>query len=122
MKRLFVRHFLVVALLVAALTAHAASRCDGVDRGLSNERKAALAPVIAKRLSVSSVNVLQSYQVGGWRILYVDTHQSDEVFLFYSGDPLTSPQVASWSGAAQIDEEQQIKEWTLKNTLGIPLS
>jgi hypothetical protein len=66
------------------------------------------------------VDVLQSFQLGRWRILYVDTHQSDEAFLFYSSDPLTSPQVTSWSGAAQVGEERQIKDWTFKNARGIP--
>jgi hypothetical protein len=120
MRLALVRYFLVAGMAVTALSVHAASPCDGVNRGLTNEKRAALESKIAKRLAMSSVDVLQSFQLGGWRILYVDTHQADEVFLFYSGDPLTSPEVTSWGGAAQVGEEQQIKDWTLKNARGIP--
>jgi hypothetical protein len=96
------------------------SPCDGVDRTLTTERKASLAPEIAKQLSVSSVEVLQSFHSGSWSIVYVGTHQSDEVFLFYSHDPLTSRYIAMWSGAAASNDEQKIRGWTLKNAPGIP--
>jgi hypothetical protein len=112
--------FPLAALAAAPLTAHASSPCGEVDRSLASEQKSTWTPEIAKRLAVSLVDVLQSFKVGMWRILYVDTHQSDEAFLFYSGDPLTSPQVTSWSGAAQVGEERQIKDWTFKNARGIP--
>lgn len=110
------------ALIVLSLaTAFAnGSPCDGVKRAVADERKATLASRIAGQLSVSSVDVLQSFQSGSWSIIYVDTHQADEVFLFYSGDPLTGRYITMWSGAATSDEEQQIRDWTLKNAPGIP--
>jgi hypothetical protein len=115
------RKILAAMLILYASTACAAtSPCDGVDGGLSDESKAKLAPVIAKQLHVSSVDVLQSFRLNGWNIVYVDSHQADQAFLFYSRDPLTSPYVTLWSGAATTDEEQQIKEWTLKSAPGIP--
>lgn len=40
--------------------------------------------------------------------------------MFYSGDPLKNKNVSLWSGAARIDEEQDIYEWVIKNVPGIP--
>ena len=90
-----------------------------VDRSLTNERKAALAPEIAKQLNVSSVDVLQLFQIGGWSIVTVETPQSDEPFLFCARDPLASRYVTSRSGA-RSDEEPEIKDWALKNAPNIP--
>jgi hypothetical protein len=109
----------LVALLLSTACA-GGSPCDGVDRTLTIERKASLATEIAKQLSTASTDVLQSFQSGGWSIIYVGTHQSDEVFLFYSRDPLTSRYITIWSGAAASGEERKIRDWTLKNAPGIP--
>jgi len=100
--------------------AWSASPCGGVDRSLTNDRKAILAHGIARQLHVQSVDVLQSFRAGGWTIIYVDSHDADEAFLFYSHDPLTGSYITLWSGAATRDEEQAIKKWTLKNAPGIP--
>jgi hypothetical protein len=119
MKRL-VTTFVLVACAVGASSALAASPCDGVDRSLTSERKAELAPGIAKELKVSKVDVLQSFRFGGWSIILVDTHESDEAFLFYGRDPLTSRYVALWGGAAESFEEREVKSWAIKNAPGIP--
>jgi len=110
----------VICLLGAAAPAWGGSPCDAVSRDLPSERKAVLAPEIAKQLNVTSVDVLQSFTLGSWQIIYVNTHESDEPFLFYSGDPLKTRYVTMWSGAAGMDEEQEIRAWTLKNAPGIP--
>lgn len=98
----------------------AASPCDGVDRRLTNERKATLAPAIAKELKVKRVDVLQSFRQDGWSIIYVDTHESDETFVFYAHDPMKNHYVTLWGGVALPEEERQIKRWVLKNAPGIP--
>lgn len=67
------------------------------------------------------VDVLQSFKVDAWSIVYVDTHQADAAFLFYAKDPLTERYVTSWSGAAARQEERSIERWTRKNAPGIPL-
>ena len=110
----------MVCLLGAATPVWGGSPCDTVSRDLPSERKAVLAPEIAKQLNVKSVDVLQSFKLGSWQIIYVNTHESDEPFLFYSGDPLKTRYVTMWSGAARMDEEQEIRAWTLKNAPGIP--
>lgn len=105
---------------MATATARAASPCDGVQRSLSAQRNAALAPAIVKQLHVKEVDVLQSFRLGGWEIVYVATPESDPPFLFYSADPLKNPYITLWSGAAAVYEERSIKDWTLKNAPGVP--
>ena len=100
--------------------AWSASPCDGVDRTLTDKDKAAWAHEIARQLHAQKVDLLQSFRSEGWTIVYVDSHEADEVFLFYSRDPLHSPYVTMWSGAAARNEEQSIRAWTLKNAPGIP--
>ena len=109
-----------VVLTMTVSAACAAPPCDGVNRKLTNQRKAALARPIAKQLRVLAVDVLGSFRVGGWSIIYVGTHQSDQAFLFYAHDPLTSRFVTLWGGAARSSEEHEIRIWTLKNAPGIP--
>jgi hypothetical protein len=94
--------------------------CSYVDHSLNKKTKLALAPAIATQLDVEKVDVLQSYRLGGWSIIYVDAHKGDEVFLFYAKNPLTDKYITMWSGAATRDEEKAIKDWTLKNAPGIP--
>ena len=106
---------------VCASVAGAASPCEGVDRSLPVELRSPWALELAKQLGVSSVDVLQSFRLNGWSIIYVDTHRSDEAFLFYAHDPLTSHYITLWSGAAARDEEEDVKSWTLKNAPNIPL-
>jgi hypothetical protein len=91
-----------------------------VDRRLSDKSKAVWAPEIAKQLLTRKVDVLQSFRFNGWSIIYVDSHDADESFLFYSGDPIHSRYITEWSGAAAFNEEQSIRAWTLKNAPGIP--
>ena len=112
----------VAAGLLAASVSGAAfaSPCDGVSRSLDPSRKAALAPALAQQLHVPSVDVLQSFQDGGWQVLYVDTHRSDETFLFFGGDPTRQPAVTSWSGGASPGEEASIRQWVASHAPGIP--
>jgi hypothetical protein len=94
--------------------------CEKIDFNLSKENIAKLIPIIAKQLHVKNIDILKSFNMGNWHIFYVDTHESDEVFLFYSNDPLSSQYITLWSGAATSDEEQKIKDWVIKNVPGIP--
>jgi hypothetical protein len=115
------------SLLMALLLAHpllasaASSPCDGVNRGLAAGESNEWAPAIAKQLNVANVDILQLFALGKWKIIYVDTHQSDETFLFYNRDPRTGHYLSLWSGAAAPFEEQEIKGWVLKNVPSIPV-
>ena len=97
--------FVILTLMIA--TVASANPCDGIDRSLSQARKIKLAPVIAKEEKVAKVEVLQSFRSGNWYIIYIENHVSDEPFLFYDGDPMTTKSITAWSGAATIYEEQK---------------
>ncbi|KAB7739001.1 hypothetical protein F2P47_14480 [Parvibaculum sedimenti] len=97
-----------------------ASPCEGVDRSLTTERKAALAPAISQQLHLPKVTVLQSFRDNDWSIIYVQTFVSDETFLFFSGDPLNNHYITKWSGGASPSEEKDIKVWMKKNLPDIP--
>ena len=115
------RQFVFAMLIFAALSACASEPpCTSVSRNVTVERKEALSLAIAKQLGMPDVDALQSFRYGDWSIIYVDTHQSDEVFLFYARDPLTSHYVTTWSGGAARDEEESIRSWVVRNAPGIP--
>ncbi len=116
-----VRSALIAVFVIATFGACAATPCDGVDHSLTTERRVALAPAIARQLHVPVVDLLQSFRLHGWSIIYVETYQSDEAFLFYPHNPLRNHYVTLWSGAARTDEGKQIKKWAEKNAPGIPL-
>lgn len=121
MKKLTQGVFLLLALGFAVPQfAWSASPCDGVDRGLTGKSRAEWAPVIARQFHAQKVDVRQSFRFEDWSIIYVDTHESDNAFLFYSHGPLRSHYVTAWGGAAMKNEEQSIKAWTVKNAPGIP--
>jgi hypothetical protein len=111
----------VLLLLCACHAAGAwAAPCDSVDRTLSGVPSTALAPALRRQLRARSVDVLQSYSVGSWSILYVDTHESEHIYLFFSSNPLRSRFITLWRGPASPSEEQEILDWALKNAPGIP--
>jgi hypothetical protein len=111
--------FLVIGLMIPQC-AWSASPCAAIDRSLTEKNKAEWAPMIARQLQAQKVDVLQSFRFAGWNIIYVDSHDADESFLFYSRDPLQGRYITRWGGAAASNEEQCIKAWTIKNAPGIP--
>ena len=111
---------LVAALIAYASPAIAGSPCDGVDRSLTSDQKAAWQPIVARQLKAPKSVVLQAFRFAGWSIVYVDTGVSDETFMFFKGDPHQNRYVTLWGGAAQIDEEKAMETWTRKNAPGVP--
>ena len=69
---------------------------NSIDRRLSDARKAVPAPAPAKQLHVATVDVLQSFTASPRSILYVDTHESDEYFLFFCGDLVSGRSITGW--------------------------
>lgn len=108
------------AFLLAVSFSAWASPCTGVDRQLTEERKVELAPVIAKQLNIESAEILQSYRYRGWYIIYVNTHVSDEAFLFFKGDPIKSRYLTTWGGGATKYEGSEITRWVRAKAKGIP--
>lgn len=108
----------IIAWLIAGI-AHA-SPCTGIDRTLTDAQKRAWAPVIARQLHVANVDVLQVFRDGDWRVIDVDTHVSDNGYLFYRSDPPHGTYVTTWAGMATEDEEASIGQWVRQNVPGIP--
>jgi hypothetical protein len=98
----------------------AENSCSSVDRTLTKERGAALAPAVATHLHAKHAEISQSFRYGGWSILYVSTGEADDAYVFYSADPLQGKFVTLRSGIALEGEEQEIRDWTFKNAPGIP--
>ncbi|WP_434113394.1 hypothetical protein [Paraburkholderia caffeinilytica] len=99
-----------------------AAPCDSVNRDITAARKAVLAPAITRQLlRVPSVEVLRSFRLDQWSIIYVSTPVSESGFLFYSDDPLSSRYLTIWAGMAWPNEEDEIRNWALKNVSGIPV-
>ncbi len=123
-KRL--RRFAGVALLAAAVPlatlagCRAATPCTAIDRGLTAIQKISYGRAVASDLHVPAVEVLQSFQLGEWRVLYAETGNSDETFFFFAGDPAAKPFVTRWSGGAAPSEQAAIEAWTLAHATGIP--
>jgi hypothetical protein len=121
------------------------SACAGINRSLTKERAMDLAPLIAKQLrspnpsvegtsAIESaagleVQVLESFNFQGWFILFVSTHVSEPVYLFYSQLPENSKFVALYGGAAGYDPddpngaskaEHEVTSWLRKEMPKIP--
>ena len=111
---------IVLILLIATAAQGARGPCDGVDRSVAIERKAKLERHVARLFKVPKAEVLQSFRLGAWNILYVETYDSDEPFVFFRGDPLKTSYITLWSGAAGYNEEEEIFDWTRENAPGIP--
>lgn len=115
------RNLIALLFLLTADTSCAwAAPCDGVARDLTDKRNVELAPKIAEYLHVASVDVLEELRIGSWSIVSVETHQSDEPYLFFAHDPLTHGPITLWSGAASYFEEDSIRHWVVKHAPNIP--
>jgi hypothetical protein len=115
---------LLITVFVSTLnfpeTSDASAPCEGVTQKFSAERKSALEFAAARQLNISSASLIKSFSVNSWFIVYIDTHQSDEAFLFYSDDPTRVAYLNIWSGAAMRTETSSLEAWALRNTPGIP--
>lgn len=110
----------VLCCLSANLSIAHASPCDDVDQKLAQDERAPLESTVAQQLDIQSAEILKSFYYHGWRIVYVNTHVSDETFLFYRGDPSKSKYVTTWSGGAKTNEEAEVRRWVVENASGIP--
>lgn len=114
------RFLAVLPCLLATSMALRATPCDGVSRILTPAEKAAWAPAISRQMGLPSLEVLQVFRDGDWRIVYVGTKRTDPAFLFYRGDPRQHRYIDLWAGAAMEDEEDDIRAWTAKRAPGFP--
>jgi len=110
----------MIIFVVFGIPTASASPCDGIDRSLTRERKINLAPVIARQLHAQKLHILGSFRSNNWNIILVRTYVEEDVFLFYADDPKTNGYVTKWGGVALDTEEQEVRDWTVKNAPGIP--
>jgi hypothetical protein len=94
--------------------------CNGINRSLTTEQAATFSRHVRNEFKAKEADILQIFRFRGWSILYVDTHDADEAFVFYRGDPARTHYVTVWSGAAGYNEEDEIRLWAEKNAPGIP--
>jgi len=112
--------FTLLVVLLASSGLTVAAPCDKVSRELTNSQKDEWSSSIARQLAVESVSVRQAFGFQGWKIVYVETPNSDPPFLFYRGNPAGTKFVTMWSGAAGANEEGGILAWTTRHVHGIP--
>jgi|WetSurMetagenome_2_1015567.scaffolds.fasta_scaffold03766_2 hypothetical protein len=115
------KKILLMSLFLISVTGFAKGGCGDVDRSISEEQKKQLAPVIAAQLHVEHVEVLESYRYNEWSIIYVETYETENTFVFFNGNPVTQPYVTTWSGVASAKEERKILQWVFKSAPGIPV-
>lgn len=94
--------------------------CIGVDRSLNEAQKSTLAPLIALQQGWEHVELIQSFKLGKWQIIYLENGVSDEPYLFFPDSPSKSKSLGMWAGAATIFETGEILNWTVQNIPGIP--
>ncbi len=116
-----IRKFYMILLIFSLNSSvEAKTLCEGLSLELTEIQHKNWSESIAKQLNTSSVDILFILGSGQWRIVYVDTHQADQAFLFYSNDPTDNRYINLWSGAARHSETSVIKKWALKNIPNIP--
>jgi hypothetical protein len=119
----------LAAVLIAATTPAVAAPCAKVDRTLSDSLRTQFAPSIEAHLKtqlaptaqVRAADVLNVFRVGSWHVVQVNTHVTDDPYLFYSKPPSNvSRYVAVWAGGAADSEGAEIAAWVIHNAPGIP--
>jgi hypothetical protein len=98
-----------------------ATPCDGVNRTISAEEKLSIENSMAKTSPTKKAEIFEYMQVGSWRVIWVNTFDSEPGVLFFSGDPINSEPVTGWGGASIYGEEQEDINWAQNNAKGIPI-
>ena len=96
--------------------------CDRVERSINKSESESVAKVMAAELKSEAAEVFDYMRVGKWRIVWIDTFDSEPGVFFFKGNPTKTKYVAVWGGASGYGEEKQDIEWARSNIPGIPLS
>ena len=105
---------------IVRLEAREGSPCSGAGLQIDDARRSVLAPRIAVRLSVASVDVKRGMRWGAWEVVQVQPPASDAAYLFFPGDAAETAHVALWAGAAVRGEERLTEQWVTANVPGSP--
>jgi hypothetical protein len=106
-------------LIFLSVIAHA-EPCTGVVRTINESKKLSIANVMAKKLKTKSADIFEYMQVGAWRIIWVDTHDSEPGVFFFHGNPINTKYITVFGGAAIYGEENEVIKWAKTNAPGIP--
>lgn len=109
----------LLAFTVFSTTAHS-DPCAGVTRAISKSKKASIESVMAKKLKTESAVIFEYMEAGGWKLIWVDTNDSEPGVFFFHENPLSGKYVTVWGGAATYGEESQVISWANANAPGIP--
>ena len=113
------KYWLCGSLLIAVSCANA-SPCDRVSQPLTSAQRSNLSAAVAGQLQTVTAKILHAYRLGNWYLLYADTPDADEAFVFYRGDPLSHQYVALWSGAGAKTGQSELRSWARLNAPGVP--
>jgi hypothetical protein len=97
-----------------------------VNRVIDEKDRPAFSSEIARQLKtelpdVASIQILQYFSYQDWRVIYVDTQVSDEVFLIFNGSPLKGNYLDLLAGAYTMDDGKFIRDQLEKGkSKGIP--
>ena len=110
---------------VNVLYAKASNPCEGIKYDIQATEKKKLEPIIAKHLKKELVDMkvarmMNSFRFDGWQIYRIDTSVSDDIYVFYSGNPEKHSYVYSWGGVGTVSEGPEIEEWINGKAKNIP--
>lgn len=98
-------NILIFILLYSASTFASSTPCDGLKLRLVGDYKKKLELPISKQLNVRTVEVMEEFSLSNWYVVHVKPHEAEEVFLFYTSEPLNNKYINLWGGIAKQIEE-----------------
>ena len=96
---------MIAALLIAIASVArqgGAEPCNGVDRSLSADQRASVAPAVERHLKnvlepqvaapvrVDSADVLGVFRIAQWEVIHVDSHATDDLYVYNEVRPHSS--------------------------------
>ncbi len=97
------------------------SPCATVQQQLTAADKEALRAAVARQFAQHDVEILQSFQAGGWYVLYATAGDADTPYLFYPQHPAQAHQpLLRWSGAATFFESEAVYQQLRTEAAAMP--
>jgi hypothetical protein len=115
--------YLVMCLLAARVGVACAisSPCSNVNERLSPGEAERFGRVASAQLKMPGSKVSKVLRQGGWQIILAEPQEADPAYIFYAGAVSPKHFRTFWAGAARLDEEGEILDWTKRSAQGIPI-